>query len=85
MPACELTINFTSAASAMIKNLQSKATSQGGTFTGDETSGTINVPVLGSHISGSYTIVGQQMNLTIDHKPFLISCNQIESFLVGNL
>ena len=85
MPACELTINFNGPASAMIQNLQTKATAQGGTFTGDDTAGSINVPVFGSRISGSYTIAGQQMNLIIEHKPFLISCGQIEGFLVGNL
>jgi hypothetical protein len=85
MPACELTINFNGAAATMIQNLQTKATAQGGTFNGDEAAGEINVPVLGSHISGSYTISGQILNLVIDHKPFLISCNQIESFLVGTL
>ena len=83
--ACDLTINFNGTASAMIQNLRTKAAAQGGTFTGDETAGSINVPVLGSHISGSYTITGQQMNLLIDHKPFLISCGQIEGFLVGSL
>jgi hypothetical protein len=85
MNTCELTISFNQPASVMIANLQAKATSQGGTFTGNGISGTINVPVLGSYISGSYTIAGQEMQLTIDHKPFLISCNQIEIFLVGSL
>jgi hypothetical protein len=83
--ACNLTIDFAQPASAMIQNLKAKVTGQGGTADGDETAGTIRVPLLGSHISGSYTINDQQMNLVIDHKPFLISCNQIEGFLVGNL
>ena len=82
---CDLIIPFTDAPVNMIQNLNSKAESQGGTLTGDVFSGAINVPIMGSYISGSYTIAGQQMNLTIDHKPFLISCSQIESFLAGNL
>jgi len=40
---------------------------------------------LGSSISGSYTISGQQMAVIIDHKPFLISCNQIQKYLQSNL
>jgi hypothetical protein len=83
--ACNLNINFAQPANVMIQTLKSKITGQGGTADGNETAGTIRVPLMGSYISGSYTISGQQMNLIIDHKPFLISCNQIESFLAGNL
>jgi len=83
--ACNLNIPFAQPASTMIQNLKAKVTAQGGTAEGDETAGTINVPLMGSHISGSYTISGQQMNLVIDHKPFFIGCSQIESFLTGNL
>ncbi|MES2279513.1 MAG: hypothetical protein V4592_26000 [Bacteroidota bacterium] len=85
MAACNLTIDFAEPAGAMIQKLQTKVAAQGGTFSGDETAGSIDVPVLGSRISGSYTISGQQMALVIDHKPFLISCNQIQSYLMGNL
>jgi hypothetical protein len=83
--ACNLTIDFNEPASSLIQKLKSKVAGQNGTFNGDENSGSIDVPVLGSHISGSYTISGQQMALVINHKPFLISCNQIQSYLMGNL
>ena len=83
--ACNLTINFAQPASTMIQTLKSKVTAQGGTAEGDENAGTIRVPLLGSYISGSYTINGQQVNIVIDHKPFLVSCKQIEGFLAGQL
>ena len=83
--ACNFTINFAQPASVMIQTLKSKVIAQGGTVDGNEVAGAIRVPLLGSHISGSYTINGQQVNIVIDHKPFLVSCKQIESFLAGNL
>ncbi len=83
--ACNLNIPFTETATTLVQTLKSKVEGQGGTFTGNEAAGSMNVPLFGSHVSGSYTISGQQMNLIIDHKPFLISCNQIQSYLVGNL
>lgn len=85
MAACNFNISFTQPASELIRKLEAKVSSQGGTFTGNEASGTINVPIMGSHISGSYTIAGQQINLQIDHKPFFISCDQIQGVLVGNI
>lgn len=85
MAACNLTIDFSENVAGMIADLKLKVAGQGGAFNGDETAGTISVPVFGSQISGSYTISGQQMDLIIDQKPFLISCNQIKNYLMGNL
>ena len=85
MAACNFNINFTQSAQELVNKLRTKVSSQGGTLTGNETSGSINVPIMGSHISGSYTITGQQINLTIDHKPFFISCDQIQGVLMGNI
>jgi len=85
MAACNLTIDFSGDANALIEKLRAKVAGQGGIFNGDTNSGDISVSVFGSRVSGSYTINGQQVNIIINEKPFLISCNQIKGFLVGNL
>lgn len=85
MAACDLNITLNQPAADVVRKLEAKITAQGGTFNGNETSGTIHVPLMGSHVSGTYTITGQQMNLLIDHKPFFISCSQIEGVLTAGL
>ena len=85
MAACNFNINFSSSATDLVQNMKTKITGQGGTATGDESAGGFSVSLLGSNISGSYTISGQQMAVIIDHKPFLISCNQIQNYLQSNL
>lgn len=85
MSACNFTINFNTDAETLVQKLQIKVTGQGGNFSGDANSGTINVPILGSNISGSYTIVGQQITIVIDNKPFLLGCGQIQNYLAGSL
>ena len=85
MVACEFNIDFTQPAKELLRKLETKISTQGGTLTGNETSGSIHVPIMGSHISGTYTIAGQSINLQIDHKPFFISCDQIQGVLMGNI
>jgi hypothetical protein len=41
--------------------------------------------VLGSDIRGSYTVSGQELNVTIDSKPFMIPCSTIRSYLAKHL
>jgi hypothetical protein len=85
MAACNFNINFSSSATDLVQNMKAKITGQGGTAAGDEAAGSFSVSLFGSSISGSYTISGQQMAVIIDHKPFLISCNQIQHYLQSNL
>ena len=85
MPACNFNINFSSSASDLVQNMKTKIIGQGGTATGDESGGDFSVSLFGSNISGSYTISGQQMAVIIDHKPFLISCNQIQNYLQSSV
>jgi len=85
MAACDLNINLTQPAADVVRKLKAKVIAQGGTFTGNEISGNIHVPIMGSHVSGTYTIAGQQMNMLIDHKPFFLSCSQIEGVLTAGL
>jgi hypothetical protein len=82
MSKCNFTIRFSGAAENVISKARSAIQNQGGNFNGDLSGGSFNVNVLGS-ISGSYTISGQEMNISIDSKPIFIGCGQIESFMKG--
>jgi hypothetical protein len=64
---------------------KSAVESQGGNFTGDTTSGKFDVSVFGNSIAGSYEVAGQNLNIVIDSKPFLIPCSAIEGFLSKQL
>lgn len=85
MAACNFNIDFSDSATVLVENLKAKILSQGGTFTGDESGGSFGVSLMGSSLSGSFLIDEQQMEITIDKKPFFVSCNQIKAYLEGNL
>jgi hypothetical protein len=78
--ACNFSITFPGAPSKILEKAKSAIEGQGGNFSGDLSSGTFSVQVMGS-ISGSYSISGQVMNINIDSKPIFIGCGQIESFM----
>jgi hypothetical protein len=81
MAECNFSIEFQGPATDIVAKMKSEIQKQGGTFNGDDAAGSFSVKVLGSTIAGSYTIAGSQINITIDSKPFFVSCSQIESFL----
>lgn len=78
--ACNFSIPFNGTAQEVYAKAQSAIQGQGGTFSGNEQSGSFSVSVMGT-ISGSYTITGQQIDVNIDSKPMFIPCSTIESFL----
>lgn len=79
--ACSFSIPFTGSPTDVLSRAKSAVQGQGGAFKGDENSGAFQVSVMGSAIKGSYTIVGNDLNINIDSKPFLIPCSTIEGFL----
>jgi hypothetical protein len=79
--ACNFSIQFQGSADAILNRARSAVQSQGGSFTGDTNSGNFHVTVFGSTIGGSYFVSGQELNLVIDKKPFLIPCGTIEGYL----
>jgi hypothetical protein len=78
---CNFSIPFTGDSSMIINRAKTAVLSQGGIFQGDDTYGDFSVSVMGNSISGSYKVVQQELNLTIDKKPFFVPCATIESFL----
>ncbi len=85
MPACNFSIPFSGSAQDVLSKARSSMQRQGGNFNGDETNGVFDVSVFGNTIRGSYSVSGQQLNIIIDSKPFLIPCSTIEGFLKNQI
>jgi hypothetical protein len=83
--ACNFSIPFSGSPKGVLGRAKAAVQNQGGAFRGDDNAGMFEVSVLGSAIRGSYTITGQDLNITIDSKPFLIPCNTIENFLKNQI
>jgi hypothetical protein len=79
--ACNFSIPFSGASTEVLSRAKSAVQNQGGAFHGDSNTGVFQVNVLGSVIKGSYVVEGQELNITIESKPFLIPCSTIEGFL----
>lgn len=85
MAACNFSIPFSGNVSNILSRAKSAVESQNGSFNGDESTGNFDVSVFGNTIKGSYSVAGQNLNIIIDSKPFLIPCSTIESFLKGKI
>ena len=85
MPACNFSIPFSASPAEIFQKAQAAIHGQGGLFRGDDSSGAFQLTVLGSDIRGSYTILGQEIHVTIDSKPFMIPCSTIQSYLSKHL
>jgi hypothetical protein len=83
--ACNFSIPFSGSSKDVLSTAKHAVQNQGGSFRGDENSGMFQISVMGSPIRGSYTVEGQDLNITIDTKPFLIPCSTIENFLRAQL
>ncbi len=85
MPACSFSIPFTKDATEILDKAKKTVESQDGVFTGDIKSGNFNVTVFGNTITGTYEVDGQNLNMNIIDKPFMVPCAMIESYLKGQL
>lgn len=83
--ACQFSISFTGASTAILHRAQTAVESQGGTFAGDAAAGTFDLTVLGNTIKGNYTVSGQNLLISILSKPFFLPCSTIEGFLKNQL
>ena len=81
MSTCKFSIPFSSEAEIILAKAKAAIESQQGIFTGDINSGNFEVTVFGNTIRGIYKVNGQDLNITITGKPFLIPCSTIESLL----
>ena len=78
--SCKFKIPFTGSLEQSLNKARTAVEGQGGTFSGDETSGSFEVSVMGT-IKGSYTVLGNELDIVIDSKPLFVSCGMIEGFL----
>lgn len=85
MSACNFNIPFSGSSGSVLDRAQAAIHDQGGHFQGDDTTGSFKLSVLGSDISGSYNISGQELMVTIDSKPFMIPCSTIQNYLTKHL
>ncbi|MFT3911619.1 MAG: hypothetical protein QM737_19505 [Ferruginibacter sp.] len=85
MADCNFIIPFEGPAEKVLIKARFAVESQKGTFTGDVNAGDFAVNVFGNNIAGSYTVNGQDMNIIITSKPFMIPCSMIEGFLKSQI
>jgi hypothetical protein len=85
MSICSFSIPFTGDAESILAKAKAAIQSQSGDFTGDANSGNFEVSLFANSIKGYYNVSGQNLNLTITEKPFLISCSSIESILKSKI
>ena len=84
MSKCSFNIPVSGNIQHVLRKAKTAIEKQGGSFTGDELSGSFHVNVLGN-IEGTYTITGMEMFVDISSKPIFIPCGQIESFMRSQL
>ena len=85
MSACNFTIPFTKSVTEILAKAKKTVEAQSGNFTGDENTGNFDVCIFGNTVIGSYAVQGQNLNIDITEKPFLVPCNMIENFLKSQL
>ena len=81
MAACNFIIPFTGEASTVLEKAKTAVEKQSGHFTGDTGQGSFAVSFFGQEITGSYFVTGNDLNIVIENKPFMVPCSAIESFL----
>ena len=83
--SCNFSIPFSKPVDEILAKAKKTVESQSGNFTGDTNSGNFNVSVFGNTVVGAYTVNGNELNIDITEKPFMVPCSMIESFLKGQL
>jgi hypothetical protein len=85
MAACTFTIPFAGEPSIVLDKAKNAVEKQSGSFTGDTNNGNFQVSFFGQEIVGGYTVAGNDLNIVIESKPFMVPCNAIESFLKSQI
>ncbi len=76
--SCQFSINYPGEKQEIIDKLQSAIANGGGQFNGDTMNGMFRGKTPIGDFTGNYFIDGDSINVTIDKKPFLVSCGRIE-------
>ena len=84
MSKCNFSISFNGTPEEVFNKAKGAVEKQGGTFSGDTSSGNFSLNVFGN-ISGTYAVAGNQLNIVIEDKPMMIPCAAIESVLKSQI
>ena len=84
MSKCNFSISFSGTAEEVFNRAKNAVEKQGGTFNGNVSGGQFSINVFGT-ITGSYSVSGQQLDISIEDKPMMIPCSAIESALKGQI
>jgi hypothetical protein len=78
---------FQGPAATFYNNMVTAIEEQGGTVTGNSSSGTFSIKKDGAYVNGTYSIVGQTLTVTVTSKSLLPTCTEIqegiEKFISG--
>jgi hypothetical protein len=84
MAKCNFSIAFTGSPDGVFNKAKAAVEKQGGSFSGNNSGGNFSINVFGT-ISGSYTISGQTLEISIEDKPMMIPCSAIENVLKSQI
>jgi len=73
------TVTVTGDMTETLEKIRSAVKNMGGSFTGDETSGTIVSQTPVGQIEGDYSISGGDITITITKRPMMVPCGMIET------
>jgi hypothetical protein len=89
MAKCNFSIAFAGSAESLTQRAQDAINGAQGRFNGDASSGAFTIPTPLGEISGTYFVESQSFRISIEDKPFFVSCNKIENtlkdYLAGSL
>jgi hypothetical protein len=83
MAQCNFSIQFSATAGEVADKARNAIVNAGGNFQGNADSGNFDVSTPLGAIRGKYTIQQPVIHVSIDSKPFLVSCGIIEKQLRG--
>lgn len=86
MSACApFSIPFNAPAGEYLEKAKAAIAKMNGTLTGDETQGSFDVNSPIGKVSGTYSVNGQTLTITITDKPMMLACGMIEGLMKGAL
>jgi len=78
-------IPFKGTAAEVVAKIRTSVEKASGRLVGDEVQGTFQVKVLGGDVAGKYLIICQDLNVSIEKKPFYLAYFSIENYLKDNI
>jgi hypothetical protein len=80
--SCNFKLPFSGSADEVLNKARTAVQGQGGNFSGDASTGNFDVTAFGNTIKGSYSIVGNELNIDIHDKPFFYTMIKNLGFII---